>query len=66
MTHLPQVACHAGVHLSVTKAVSGGRTSTRVSRLDGEARLEAVARMLGGRQVTEASRRHAQELLESL
>ncbi|MBI3298992.1 MAG: DNA repair protein RecN [Elusimicrobia bacterium] len=65
VTHLPQVACRAAAHLEVAKGVRGGRTQTRVARLDGKARVEALARMLGGRAVTEASRRHALELLET-
>ncbi|MDD5657567.1 MAG: DNA repair protein RecN [Elusimicrobia bacterium] len=65
VTHLAQVACFAPVHLHVSKAVRAGRTLVRVERLEGEGRLEAVARLLGGRALTEASRRHAQELLES-
>lgn len=65
VTHLPQVACRAGAHFEVAKAVKGGRTQTRVARLEGAARVEALARMLGGKSVTEASRRHAKELLET-
>lgn len=65
VTHLPQVACRAAVHFEVAKTVSGGRTQTRVERLDGKVRVEALARMLGGRVVTDASRRHALELLET-
>ncbi|MBI5596299.1 MAG: DNA repair protein RecN [Elusimicrobia bacterium] len=65
VTHLPQVACRAAVHFEVAKAVRGGRTQTRVGRLEGEGRVEALARMLGGRTVTEAGRRHALELLET-
>ena len=65
VTHLPQVACFAQGHYEVTKCTAGGRTEAKVDRLDGEQRLLALARMLGGRKVTEAGRRHAQELLES-
>ena len=65
VTHLAQVACFARSHFHVAKEVSGGRTSVLIERLDGERRLEAVARMLGGREATAASRRHAKELLES-
>lgn len=65
VTHLPQVACFAQSHFEVVKEVASGRTATRVERLDGARRLEAVARMLGGRQATAASRKHAQELLEN-
>ena len=66
VTHLPQVACFASNHFQVSKEVLRGRTTARVERLDGDLRLEAIARMLGGRQATEASRRHAQELMESV
>jgi DNA repair protein RecN (Recombination protein N) len=65
VTHLAQVACFASNHFHVSKEAAGGRTSVRVERLDGARRLETVAQLLGGRAATEASRRHAQELLES-
>ncbi|OGR59532.1 MAG: DNA repair protein RecN [Elusimicrobia bacterium GWA2_69_24] len=65
VTHLPQVACFAANHFHVSKGVAGGRTSVRVERLEGKRRLETIAAMLGGRQVTETSLRHAKELLES-
>ncbi len=65
VTHLPQVACFAQTHLHVSKETVAGRTRVRVDRLDGDRRLETVATMLGGRGVTAASRKHAQELLES-
>jgi DNA repair protein RecN (Recombination protein N) len=64
ITHLPQVACFAQTHFHAAKDVVSGRTRLRVDRLDGEGRLEAVATMLGGR-ATGASRKHAQELLET-
>jgi len=65
VTHLAQVACFASAHFHVAKETAAGRTSVRVERLDGARRLEAVAQLLGGRAATAASRRHAQELLES-
>jgi len=65
VTHLAQVACFAPTHFHVTKESASGRTSVRVERLDGGRRLETVAQLLGGRAATAASRRHAQELLES-
>ncbi|MDD5302664.1 MAG: DNA repair protein RecN [Elusimicrobia bacterium] len=64
ITHLPQVACFAQTHYHAVKDVASGRTRLRVDRLDGEGRLEAVATMLGGKP-TVASRKHAQELLET-
>lgn len=63
VTHLPQVAAHADRHYHVRKAVAGGRTRVAVAELDGEERVEELARMLGGRAVTPASRRHAAEML---
>lgn len=65
VTHLPQVACFAKRHLHAAKDVGGGRTRLSVVLLDGAKRLETVAAMLGGRGATAASRKHAQELLES-
>jgi DNA repair protein RecN (Recombination protein N) len=65
VTHLPQVACFAKEHHHLTKEVASGRTRVKAERLEGAARLETVARMLGGRGATPASRKHAQELLES-
>lgn len=65
VTHLPQVACFARSHFQISKEFSGARAQARVEPLSGARRLEVMAQMLGGRQATEASRRHAQELLES-
>ncbi len=64
ITHLPQVACFATSHFHAVKDVAAGRTRLRVDRLEGAGRLEAVATMLGGKP-TGASRKHAQELLET-
>lgn len=63
VTHLPQVAAFADTQFSVSKRVASERTVTRVERLEREARVDELARMLSGR-VTDASRRHAEELLE--
>jgi DNA repair protein RecN (Recombination protein N) len=63
VTHLPQVAAHARHHYHVTKRVAGGRTHTGIIALTGEARVDELARMLGGRQATSASRENAAELL---
>lgn len=64
VTHLPQVASRAGAHLLVAKSDGAeGVTTTAVRRLDGEARVEEVARMLGGDPESRASRDHARELL---
>jgi DNA repair protein RecN (Recombination protein N) len=63
VTHLPQVASKAHQHLAVTKHTSGGRTVSRVKPLDRAARVEEIARMLGGMEITATTRKHARELL---
>jgi DNA repair protein RecN (Recombination protein N) len=64
ITHLPQVAVHGQTHFAVTKDVSGGRTRTSISALDHSARVEEVARMLGGRDLTSVTLKHAREMLQ--
>ena len=63
VTHLPQIASHADHHFSVEKRVSGGRTQTGVVHLDSDARVQEVARMLGGREITDLTRSHADEMI---
>jgi DNA repair protein RecN (Recombination protein N) len=63
VTHLPQIASLADRHLRVTKETDGARTRTRVDDLDAAARVEEVARMLGGAKVTETTVEHAREML---
>ena len=64
ITHLPQSAVYGERHLVVSKAVSGGRTRTRISEVEGEDRISEVARMLGGEKLTTVVRKHAEELLQ--
>jgi DNA repair protein RecN (Recombination protein N) len=64
ITHLPQLAALGDAHHKVVKSVRAGRTLTRVERLDGQSRIDEIARMGGGR-VTEAARAHARELLSA-
>jgi len=64
ITHLPQVACMADHQYEISKRVNkDGRTSTSVAQLKDEQRVEELARMLGGVEVTEKTRHHAQEML---
>jgi DNA repair protein RecN (Recombination protein N) len=63
VTHLPQVAASADQQWRVTKAAAGGSILSRVVPLNGEERVEEIARMLGGLRITETTRRHAAELL---
>jgi DNA repair protein RecN (Recombination protein N) len=62
VTHLPQVAACAHAQWSVAKSASRGKLRVEAARLDREARIGELARMLGGAQAT--ARRHAAELLE--
>jgi DNA repair protein RecN (Recombination protein N) len=64
ITHLPQVAAFADLHLKVEKSVSLGRTATSVKRLEGEERVAEVARMLSGARVTEKTLEHAREMIQ--
>ncbi|MBP8656554.1 MAG: DNA repair protein RecN [Kiritimatiellae bacterium] len=63
ITHLPTVAACGAHHHAVRKEVQAGRTHTRVVALDHAARVEELARMLGGRESTSVTLRHAAELL---
>jgi DNA repair protein RecN (Recombination protein N) len=63
VTHLPQVAAYADGHLRIAKNDRAGRTYASIESLDRNTRVEELARMLGGREPTTVSRRHANELL---
>ena len=63
ITHLPPVAACGAHHFAVRKFVRDGRTHTTVAPLDADARVEELARMLGGRESTSVALRHAAELL---
>ena len=64
ITHLPQSAVYGDRHLVVSKTVSGGRTRTGISEVEGEDRISEIARMLGGEKLTTVVRKHAEELLQ--
>ena len=63
VTHLPQVAARAGQHWRVSKSAVGGAARSRIEVLDARARVDELARMLGGVKITDTTRRHAEELL---
>ena len=65
ITHLPQVAVQGASHYVVSKSVEGGRTRTHIDQIDGQDRIEEVARMLGGRDLTSVTLKHAEEMLKS-
>src|SRR5215470_8418345 len=62
ITHQPQIAALADAHFAIEKRVVGGRTHTSVRRLDREARVQEIGRMLGG-SATQGFRASAEELL---
>jgi DNA repair protein RecN (Recombination protein N) len=63
VTHLPQVAAFADNHLVVAKSSDGSITSTSVIRLEHEARVRELSRMLAGLEDSEFGQAHAAELL---
>jgi DNA repair protein RecN (Recombination protein N) len=63
VTHLPQVASQAHHHLRVTKLTDGRTTRIAVAELTGDERVEELARMLGGVEVSAKAREHAREML---
>lgn len=63
VTHLPQVASQAAAHFQVSKTISDGAPVSRIVKLEDRARVEEIARMLGGVEITETTRRHAREML---
>jgi DNA repair protein RecN (Recombination protein N) len=63
VTHLPQVASCGDQHWQVSKTMHNGTVASRIQTLDAAARISEVARMLGGTEITEATRQHAAEML---
>jgi DNA repair protein RecN (Recombination protein N) len=63
VTHLPQVAACADEHYRVTKIGKGDAVASELARLSAGARVEELARMLGGHEITAKTRAHAGELL---
>src|SRR5512143_1958207 len=62
--HLPQIACIADSQYGVSKSVKKDRTSAEVRLLDERERVDEIARMLGGKTITDATIRHAEEMIE--
>jgi DNA repair protein RecN (Recombination protein N) len=65
VTHLPQVACQSHHHLRVTKLTDGRTTRTTLNELTAGERVEELARMLGGVEVTDKARAHARDMLNA-
>ena len=65
VTHLPQIACFADAHFHVAKSDDSSKTTAAVERLSADARVDEVARMLSGAEVSEAALANAKELLRA-
>jgi DNA repair protein RecN (Recombination protein N) len=65
VTHLPQVASLADQHLRIMKISDGKVTRTGITHLSENERVEEIARMLGGVEITRRTRDHAAEMLQS-
>jgi DNA repair protein RecN (Recombination protein N) len=65
VTHLAQVAVHARTQLRVSKSAGSAGAVAAVEAMDADERVAEVARMLGGLKITEATRRHAEEMLQN-
>lgn len=66
VTHLPQVAAAGDHQWQVSKAAANGKAVSAVAVLDRNARVEEIARMLGGVKITETTRKHAAEMLDAV
>ncbi len=69
VTHAPQVAARAGRHFLISKSSSGlesGKVSTGVASIEGDSRLDEIARMLSGASITQEARAAAQRLLDPI
>ena len=65
VTHLAQVAAQGHQHWKVSKHSSSNQTVSQINSLNRQEKVEEVARMLGGAEITETTRRHARELLDT-
>jgi DNA repair protein RecN (Recombination protein N) len=63
ITHLPQIASQGQNHFLVSKEVFSGRTQTIISGLEPDERVQEIARLLGGREITPRAVAHAREML---
>ena len=65
ITHLPQIAAMGDHHLRISKSVRDGRSYTDVSPMDRAHRVDEIARLLSGEEISDAARRNAEELLDA-
>ena len=65
VTHLPQVAAQGHQHLQVAKTIDGKSVQTTLQLLEGDEKVQEIARMLGGVKITAQTLAHAREMLEN-
>lgn len=65
ISHLPQVAAMADTHLFISKKVMKDRTSTEIKSLEKDEKVDEIGRMISGLEVTEITKKHARELVET-
>jgi DNA repair protein RecN (Recombination protein N) len=65
ISHLQQMASPADHHFTVVKKKSGNRVTTRIELLDRQGRVEEIARMMATETITDATRRHAEEIIRT-
>lgn len=64
ITHQPQTACCGNHHLLVSKKTNGNQTKSNITYTKDESRVQEIARMLGGLQITDTTLQHAREMLK--
>ncbi|HUU50790.1 MAG TPA: DNA repair protein RecN [Nitrospinota bacterium] len=64
ITHLPQIASQGDYHFKVTKEIQNKRTIATIKELTSREKVEEIARMSGGKKITETTRKYAKELLD--
>ena len=65
ITHLPQIASLGDVHFAVEKVTHDNRTTTVVKKLTQDERIVEIAKLIGGKKVTEVNLKSAEELLKN-
>lgn len=63
MTHLPQTAAKGRFHKRIFKESDGEKTRTYIKDLDPQERIQEIAQMIGGRELTDSAKAHARQLL---
>ena len=64
ITHLPQIAAYADHHFVINKSSDDDNTYTTIAEISGEDKIEGIARLLGGKNITETTLKSARELVE--